>query len=137
MLTTYFKNLLAGNIWGAKRDPALPEKYYLGLSLTAGHEDGSGTQEPSADGGYKRVEIAHLGEPAGGVVSNEAAIEFPEATADWLGKQAIPYYVIFDQQSGGNLLVWNTLKKPRIVQAETVMIAMTGELRLRVDELPE
>ena len=35
MNTTYFLNLVSGNVFGSKKSPAIPEKYYLGLSSTA------------------------------------------------------------------------------------------------------
>ena len=35
MNTTYFLNLVSGNVFGSKKTPALPEKYYLGLSSAA------------------------------------------------------------------------------------------------------
>ena len=35
MNTTYFLNLVSGNVFGSKKTPAVPEKYYLGLSSAA------------------------------------------------------------------------------------------------------
>lgn len=46
MNTTYFLNLVSGNVFGSKKTPALPEKYYLGLSSAAPALDGSGVVEP-------------------------------------------------------------------------------------------
>lgn len=52
MNTTYFLNLVSGNVFGSKKTPALPEKYYLGLSSAAPALDGSGVVEPGEGAGY-------------------------------------------------------------------------------------
>ena len=44
MNTTYFLNCVAGNVFGSKADPAIPQHYYVGLSTT----------EPSIDGAMSR-----------------------------------------------------------------------------------
>lgn len=40
MNTTYFLNLVSGNVFGSKKTPAVPEKCYLGLSSAAPALDG-------------------------------------------------------------------------------------------------
>lgn len=57
MNTTYFLNLVSGNVFGSKKTPALPEKYYLGLSSAVPALDGSGVVEPGEGAGYARVEL--------------------------------------------------------------------------------
>ena len=54
MNTTYFLNLVSGNVYGTKKTPAVPETYYIGLSSTAPSDDGTNVTEP-ATGGYQRV----------------------------------------------------------------------------------
>lgn len=135
MITTYFKELLAGNIWGTKKDPGIPATYYLGLSSTPGATGGTGVTEPSG-GGYSRVELTPLGQPTGGVVKNTSSIEFPTSTAEWLDGASIQYYTIHDAKTGGHLLICSQLRKPRVVPEDTVIIAETGEIELKVDELP-
>lgn len=131
MVTTHFLNLLAGNIFGTKKDTAIPTEYYLGLSKTAPTADGEGVGEPK-ENGYKRVAlVSHLGEPANGVVKNKENVDFEESTGDW---GELTHYVIFDEETGGKLLMAGALKKPRNVQSDTVMTAYTGEIELRVKD---
>lgn len=82
MNTTYFLNLVSGNVFGSKKTPAVPEKYYLGLSSAAPALDGSGVVEPGDGTGYARVELTSLSAPVNGVVTNNAAIDFAESTSD-------------------------------------------------------
>lgn len=83
MNTTYFLNLVSGNVFGSKKTPAVPEKYYLGLSSAAPALDGRGVVEPGDGTGYARVELTSLSAPVNGVVTNNAAIDFAESTSEW------------------------------------------------------
>lgn len=131
MNTTYFLNLVAGNVFGSKKSPALVGKYYLGLSRTAPDIEGNGVTEPSSDAGYKRVELTSLGEPVNGVISNTVAINFDESTADW---GTITHYVVYDSdtENSGNLLMYGELPKARIVESDTIMTIKEGYLKLAV-----
>ena len=127
MNTTYFLNLTAGNLFGTKETPAIPEKYYIGLSTSAPALDGSGVSEPSSAAAYTRVELNTLSEPSDGTVTNTAAINFEESTADW---GTITHYVIYDGPTGGNLLMFGELSTPRSVEAATIMTIKEGYLKL-------
>lgn len=129
MNTTYFLNLVAGNVFGSKKTPGLPNTYYVGLSKTPANVDGSGVTEPSASHGYARTAVngSELSVPSNGVVVNTSAINFNESTADW---GVIQYYVIYDAQTGGNLLMYGSLSAQRQVEAGTVMTIKEGSLRL-------
>lgn len=128
MNTTYFLNQIMGNVFGSKTNPALPQKYYLGLSTTTPGIDGTGVTEPSTPGdGYARVLIDCFSEPVNGVIHNETAITFPESLYPWSTAEApITHYVIFDAPEGGNLLVFDFLSPSRIVEINTV-VAMKPE----------
>lgn len=129
MITSYFLNLVAGNVFQTKKMPAIPTKYYIGLSTTAPAIGGTGVNEPPTDAGYTRVELASLSEPADGVVTNTAAINFNESTASWGN---ITHFVIFDSAAvgSGNLLMYGELSTPRSVEGETIMSIREGYLRL-------
>lgn len=129
MNTTYLLNLVAGNLFKTKETPALPEKFYLGLSSTAPNLDGTGVTEPAASAGYKRVELTVLSEPTNGAVTNEDKVDFDESTADW-GKMT--HFLIFDAETGGNLLMYGTLSVSRTVEEATVMTIKAGSLNLSV-----
>lgn len=129
MNTTYFLNLVSGNVFGSKKSPAIPEKYYLGLSSTAPSLDGSGVTEPGGGTGYARVELTSLSTPINGVVTNSGAIDFAESTAEW---GTMTHFVIYDALSEGNLLMYGELSASRKVEADTIMTIKLGSLNLSV-----
>lgn len=131
MNTTYFMNCVAGNIFSTKTTPALPTKYYLGLSKTAPNVNGTGVTEPATDTGYSRIELNDLSEPDNGVVSNNNMINFEESLKSWGN---ITHFVIYDREpvGSGNLLMYGELSTPRSVEAETIMSIKDGYLKLSV-----
>ena len=126
MNTTYFLNLVAGNVFRSKTSPGIPSTYYLGLSSTAPNIGGTGVTEPSG-GGYKRVAITNLTAPSNGVVSNSNDINFAESTAAW---GVMSHYVIYDAETGGNLLMYDVLNAKRTVEESTIMTVLAGALTL-------
>lgn len=134
MITTYYKNCVSGNIFGTKTDPAIPASYYIGLSTTEPNAEGSNVTEPSGDAGYARVQLANLSEPVDGVVSNNQDVTFDESTSSW---GTITHYVIYDQLTGGNLLLYNSLTTPREVEAASIMTIKSGSLKLKVVPISE
>jgi len=129
MNTTYFLNLVSGNIFGTKHTPTIPTDYYIGLSTTAPNLSGTGDSEPSVDAGYKRIHLTSLGEPVDGTITNTSAINFDESTADW---GTITYYTIYDSGTvgDGNLLMFGELSTPRNVETATIMTIKEGYLKL-------
>lgn len=126
MNTTYFLNLLAGNIFKTKTSPAIPSGYYLGLSTSAPSVSGTGVSEPSG-GGYARVKIASLGAPSNGIVRNTADISFAESQSNW---GVLRYFVIYDAATGGNLLMYGLLPEARTAESGTTIVIRTGSLGL-------
>jgi hypothetical protein len=131
MTSTYYLDCIAGNVFGSKTSPALPEKLYLGLSTTAPSEDGTNIVEPSVDAGYARVELTGLGEPADGVVTNTQAYDFAKSTASW---GTVTHLVIFDSadQDDSHFLMSSELEEPRVVGSGTVLHVLAGSLTLNI-----
>lgn len=131
MNTTYFLNLVSGNVFQTKTNPAIPAKYYIGLSTTTPTISGTNVTEPAAGAGYARVELDSLSTPSGGVVTNDQAINFNESTASW---GTITHFVIYDSDTvgGGNLLMYGALSSPRSVEPATIMTIKQGYLNLSV-----
>ena len=74
MNTTYFKNIIMGNVFRTATGTALPTTYYIGLSSTAPTAEGTNVTEPSGSGtGYRRVQLTSLTTPEDGVINNSAA----------------------------------------------------------------
>ena len=108
MNTKYFLNLVAGNVFRSKETPAIPTKYYIGLSKTAPNETGGNVTEPETAAGYARVELNSLGEPVDGLVTNQQAINFNESTNGW---GTVTHFVVYDSNEvgAGNLLMYGAL----------------------------
>lgn len=128
MNTTYFLNLVAGNVFRTKTSPAIPTTYYLGLSKTAPNLNGGGVSEPSG-GGYARIRLTGLSTPSNGVVTNTSAIDFAESTASW---GTVTHFVVYDALTGGNLLMYGQLTTSRSVETATIMTIKAGALTLSV-----
>ena len=129
MNTTYFLNLVAGNVFRSKTTPAIPTSYYLGASTTAPTVAGNNVTEPASDTGYTRVQLSALGTPTDGMVSNTASVEFPESTKSW---GTLTHFVVYDAATGGNLLMFGSLPARRVVDAATIMMIPAGDLKLSV-----
>ena len=129
MNTNYFLNLVAGNIFRSDTDPAIPTKYYLGLSTTTPTITGTGVKEPSASAHYARVEIDAFTEPVSGVVKNKNLLEFNESTGNW---GLITHYVVYDALTGGNLLMYSALTNPKTIEVDTIAIFREGEIEMSV-----
>ena len=113
-------NIVAGNVFRSKEEPAIPAKYYLGLSTTAPDLDGQNVTEPATDAGYARVELTTLSAPTDGLVTNQQAVNFEESTNNW---GTVTHFVIFDaaEANTGNLLMYGELTTPRTVETATIM----------------
>ena len=134
MNTTYFLNLVAGNIFHpqytqANPKPAIPA-YYVGLSSTTPTVGGTNATEPSGNG-YARVAIsdADLNVPANGVVTNKNMIAFNDSTGSW---GTLTHYLVFDAATGGNLLMYGPLSTSRTVENDTTVALRAGALTLTV-----
>lgn len=132
MNTMYFLKMLSGNAFGKLSTPAVPNTYYIGLSTTTPNTDGTGVSEP-AGGSYARIAIANssaeLNAPdANAVVTNKNDLLFPESTANW---GTVTNYVIYDAQTGGNLLMYGLLTTSRSVETATTVGIKAGQLQLQ------
>lgn len=132
MNTTYFLNLVSGNLFKSKTDPGLPSTYYIGLSSTEPSEDGTNVTEPESAAGYSRVEMTGLSEPVNGEVKNSVAIDFDESTDEW---GTMTHFVIYDAPTGGNLLMYGELSTSRSVEAGTIMTLKKESLKLSVKNI--
>ena len=130
MNTNYFLNVVAGNIFNTKTSPSLPKSYWIGLSKT---DPTTSVTEPT-NGGYERILLGNLSTPTNGLITNDIDISFAESTNDW---GTMTHYVIYDAQTGGNLLIHDTLRKPRIVDEGTVVIMRAGNIKLNFCNAPE
>ena len=134
MNTTYYLNLIMGNVFNTKTDILLPTQYWLGLSTTAPNMSGGSVSEPIAiASGYNRVLLSTLSVPVNGVVVNDGPVSFNESLSSW---GVIPYYTIYDSEVGGNLLMYGNLRIIRTVEEGTIITIKTGELVITLENPP-
>ena len=132
MTTTFYRNMIIGNMMNISPVTEFPATYYIGLSSTEPNEAGTNSTEPSG-GGYARVALGSMDTPENGETSNSTEIDFPKAETDWFpASTPATHYVIYDQASGGNLLMYGLLTKSRIVESDTYISFPVGELTITV-----
>lgn len=134
MTTTYFRNMIAGNVFKVGSQPAFPQSYYIGLSSTTPTEAGGNVKEPSTSGtGYARVKISSLTSPSNGLVKNQSEIAFNKAEANWFpASSPATHYVIFDAKTSGHLMIYGELGKSRIIESDTYLSFPAGELTIKI-----
>lgn len=129
MVSTYFKNLLSDHIWHTTASKNLPVNYYLALSATQPLEDGTGVKEPKAASGYARVAMSNIGAADNGVVTNTTPISWPKVASN---EGEVGYWAIFDEATGGNLLMGNAFESVRHLDSNTTITIDPSGLTLRV-----
>ena len=129
MITTYFLNCVLGNVMGSQTTPSVPAAYYVGLSSTAPTVDGENVTEPTG-GSYRRVQVTRWTAPADGVVTNGERVVFPESTADW---GTLTHTVLFDSATGGNLVAYDALSKPKTIQSEVQASFAANTLKMQLN----
>jgi hypothetical protein len=99
-----------------------PSVVYLGLYTSDPTDADTGTEVTG--GSYARQAIT-FGAPSNGVTSNTAAIEFPQATANW---GTVGWIGIEDALTGGNLLYHSPLDASKTIQSGDIFKIAIGSL---------
>lgn len=99
-----------------------PANVYVGLFTTDPTDDGSGTE---VSGGSYAREIGTFGAPSNGSTSNDADIQFNQATDNW---GTITHFGIFDALTSGNLLYHGILTSSKTIETGDVFKFATGSL---------
>lgn len=99
-----------------------PSVVYLGLYTSDPTDADTGTEV--SGGSYARQAIT-FGAPSNGVTTNTAAIEFPQATANW---GTVGWIGIKDALTGGNLLYHSPLDASKTIQTGDIFKIAIGSL---------
>lgn len=126
MVTTYFLNLMLGNVFHTPGITPLPSPYYVGLSTTIPTGDGDGITEPNS-GAYARAPMASLGMPVDGVITNAEDVEFSETTGPW---GLVKAFFVSDQPTGGHVLMYDELINPQDIVTDNQARFRAGALRI-------
>lgn len=99
-----------------------PATVYVGLHTADPTDAGTGTEV--SGGSYARTSVT-FGSPSNGVSTNSAAVEFPQATADW---GTVSHIGIWDASSTGNLLFHTALDTSKAIATGDIFKIASGNL---------
>jgi len=105
-----------------------PSTHYLALYTAAPSETGGGTEVTTSSTAYARQSVAFT--TTGNTTSNNAAVEFPTATATF---GTVTHVGVFDASTGGNLMAYATLSSSKTIDTGDVFRVPTGDLDITLD----
>lgn len=120
-MSNYLENaLINGTLRGTTY--TAPTTTYLALYTADPTDADTGTE--CSGGSYARQAIT-FGAPSNGASTNSAAIEFPQATADW---GTVTHVGIRDALTSGNLLYHTALDASKIINSGDIFKITAGNL---------
>jgi hypothetical protein len=120
-MSNYLENALINGTLRATSYTA-PTTVYLALYTSDPTDADTGTEV--SGGSYARQSIT-FGAPSNGSSTNSAAIEFPQATADW---GIVTHVGIHDASTGGNLLYHTPLDASKTILNGDIFKITSGNL---------
>lgn len=103
-----------------------PATLYVALFTAAPSDSGGGTEV--SGGAYARQTIAFT--TSGDTTSNNAAVEFPTATANY---GTVTHVGIYDASSAGNLMAWAALTSSKTIETGDVFRIPSGDLDITLN----
>ena len=104
-----------------------PTTTYVGLYTVAPSDAGGGTEV--SGGSYARQSLS-VSTASGGIVTSDADITFPQATANWGTVVAIG---IHDASAAGNLLMYTDLTTSKTIETGDILKIASGSLTVTLD----
>ncbi len=125
----YWENEILDHLFG--KGGYSPPTIYVGLSTADPGDDGSGLSEPSGDG-YARVATSPADWSAAceGALTNNDAIEFPEAADAW---GTVTHFALFDAAWGGHVLAHGALAEPKAIDSGDGARFAAGDLEISLN----
>jgi len=105
-----------------------PTAWYVALFTSNPAEDGSGTEVSTSGTAYARRTVAFT--VSGNLATNNAAIEFPTATARF---GTVTHIGVFDASTSGNLIAYSALSASKAIATGDVFRIPTGDLDITLD----
>jgi hypothetical protein len=99
-----------------------PATVYVSLYTSDPTDADTGTEV--SGGSYARTAVT-FGAPSNGVSTNDAAVEFPQATGSW---GTVGWIGIEDASTGGNLLYHTALDNSKTIDSGDIFKIATGSL---------
>ena len=104
-----------------------PTTKYLAL-FTALADGEAGTVTEVTGGGYARQTVAFT--TSGNTTSNNAAVEFPTATANY---GTVTHVGVYDASSSGNLMAYAALSSNKTIETGDVFRVPSGDLDITLN----
>ena len=104
-----------------------PTTKYLAL-FTAVADGETGSVTEVTGGGYARQTVAFT--TSGNTTSNNAAVEFPTATANY---GTVTHVGVYDASSSGNLMAYATLSASKTIETGDVFRVPSGDLDITLN----
>ena len=125
-LSDYAENKLLDHLLGTTTYTA-PTTVYIGLA-TASFTDANSSVELTGNN-YARKSIT-FDSAASGATDNTSAVEFNAATGSW---GSVGFFGLFDQSTGGNLLLHGAFQNPKTIASGDVLKIDAGDLDITAD----
>ena len=103
-----------------------PSTKYLALFTGAPGETGGGTEV--SGGGYARQTVAFT--TSGNTTSNNAAVEYPTATANY---GTVTHVGVYDALTSGNLMAYAALSSNKTIETGDVFRVPSGDLDITLN----
>jgi hypothetical protein len=123
--SNYLETKVLDHVFGGSAYTA-PSTLYLALHTSNPAEDNSGTEV--SGGSYVRKEVTFT--TSGAQTSNDSAVEFPTATANY---GTVSHVGVYDASTGGNLLAYAALTSSKVIETGDVFRVPTGDLDINLD----
>ena len=104
-----------------------PGTHYLAL-FTAVADGEAGSVTEVSGGGYARQTVAFT--TSGNTTSNNAAVEFPTATANY---GTVTHVGVYDASSSGNLMAYAALSSNKTIETGDVFRVPSGDLDITLN----
>ena len=121
----YLETKVLDHVFGGTAYTA-PSTLYVALFTAAPSDSGGGTEV--SGGAYARQTIAFT--TSGDTTSNNAAIEFPTATANY---GTVTHVGVYDASSAGNLMAWAALTSSKTIETGDVFRIPSGDLDITLN----
>ena len=121
----YLETKVLDHVFGGTAYTA-PTTLYVALFTAAPSDSGGGTEV--SGGAYARQTIAFT--TSGDTTSNNAAVEFPTATANY---GTVTHVGIYDASTAGNLMAWAALTSSKTIETGDVFRIPSGDLDITLN----
>ena len=124
--TNFLETEILDHVFAGAAYTAPTTKYLALFTAVADGEAGSVTEV--SGGGYARQTVAFT--TSGNTTSNNAAVEFPTATANY---GTVTHVGVYDASSSGNLMAYAALSSNKTIETGDVFRVPSGDLDITLN----